>query len=453
MRCLNEKTKTITRSATLSFKKDINQGKHTAIKNILEDGKKLCQFFIDFLWENEILFTDSKKNIHVFNRKKDLLDCPSFISTVGIEIPEKLRHLQGRFIKAISTQACGIVKSKLELRRKRLFVVNELEKEGKTASNLVKKLDKDIVTKPVIKNFNIHLDSNNSDIRILENERKNKKQVVMDGFIQLSAISKKYGRVRIPIRFHRQINKWRALGEINSGIILSKNSVTLSFSVPRPEEKEVGRTVGVDQGIINVVTFSDGQTSGQDKDGHTLQSIQNRLSRRKKGSKRFEKAQRHRENYIGWALNSLDLSEINDIRLEKIYQIRKGKKSSRFLSHWTATKIAEKLERLCEENGVRFSLQSCAYRSQRCSACGFVHEKNRKKKVFRCLSCGFLEDADFNASLNHEAELPSVPIRFIGAGLNKGAGGGFYWKERGFFHTDGSELTVPSDPILNAGFP
>jgi len=63
----------------------------------------------------------------------------------------------------------------------------------------------------------------------------------------------------------------------------------LSFSIARPEEKEVGRTVGVDQGIINVVTFSDGQTSGQDKDGHTLQSIQNRLSRRKKGSKRFEK--------------------------------------------------------------------------------------------------------------------------------------------------------------------
>jgi transposase len=287
---------------------------------------------------------------------------------------------------------------------------------------------------------------------MLENEKKNKKQVAMDGFIQLSAISKKYGRIRIPIRFNRQINKWRAVGEINSGIILSKNSVTLSFSVPMPEKKEVGRRVGVDQGILNVVTFSDGQTSGPDKDGHTLQSIQNRLSRRKKGSKRFEKAQRHRENYIGWALNSLDFSKINDIRLEKIYQIRKGKKSSRFLSHWTATKIAEKLERLCDENGVRFSLQSCAYRSQRCSACGFVHEKNRKKKVFCCLSCGFLEDADFNASLNHEAELPSVPKRFIGIGLNKGAGGGFYWKKLGFFHADGSELTVPNDPMLNVGF-
>jgi len=36
--------------------------------------------------------------------------------------------------------------------------------------------------------------------------------------------------------------------------------------------------------------------------------------------------------------------------------------------------------------------------SQTCSACGFVHPKNRKGKIFCCLHCGYTDDADINAA-------------------------------------------------------
>jgi putative transposase len=44
-----------------------------------------------------------------------------------------------------------------------------------------------------------------------------------------------------------------------------------------------------------------------------------------------------------------------------------------------------------------------AHTSQKCSACGHVHQDNRKGEHFRCLVCGFAMDADTNAAINIEA--------------------------------------------------
>ena len=41
------------------------------------------------------------------------------------------------------------------------------------------------------------------------------------------------------------------------------------------------------------------------------------------------------------------------------------------------------------------------YTSQKCSRCGHVSAENRKTQAgFRCVACGFEENADFNAALN-----------------------------------------------------
>ena len=43
--------------------------------------------------------------------------------------------------------------------------------------------------------------------------------------------------------------------------------------------------------------------------------------------------------------------------------------------------------------------------------------------------------------MNHEVDLPEVPIFVSNLHLNKTEG--FYWKPEGFFRLDGKELRVP----------
>jgi len=51
-------------------------------------------------------------------------------------------------------------------------------------------------------------------------------------------------------------------------------------------------------------------------------------------------------------------------------------------------------------NGGEFELVNPRMTSRRCSCCLFESKDNRKDKCFKCLSCGYEEDADVNAAKN-----------------------------------------------------
>ena len=104
------------------------------------------------------------------------------------------------------------------------------------------------------------------------------------------------------------------------------------------------------------------------------------------------------------------------------------------------TLIRDKLKSKLEETGVQFILQSSTYRSQRCSDCGNVRKANRKGKTYTCKSCGFVCDADLNASLNHKIKLPDIPVAIRKLKINRG--NGFFWKPDGFYLFSGQEFTV-----------
>ena len=148
------------------------------------------------------------------------------------------------------------------------------------------------------------------------------------------------------------------------------------------------------------------------------------MANKTKGSKKFAKAQAHRKNYTNRCLNQLNLEEIKEIRYEKLYQVGKGQRKSRFLSHFAYRNIKDKLLDLAQQHGVRVVEQSSTYRSQRCSDCGYVHKSNRKGKQFKCLSCEMTKDADLNAALNHEQMLVACPFDFRSRENRKG----FFWE-------------------------
>lgn len=413
------------RTSTHYFNKICNKNKLLSLSQFIDEYRNITQLIIDYLWNNEILY-----NNKIFNIQKDMLDCPSFISTKDLNFNS---NLSKRAIKCAATQACSIVKSTVEKRRKRLYILNKLIDEGEDTSNLLKKLENNPINKPKItKNFKCELNSICCDFIETNNS--------FDGFVQLKSIGKKYGKIRIPIKFHRQSNKWKKIGTLKNSFLISNNYIDMRWEIDFPNKKEKGIIVGADSGMRTCLTLSDGQSTKKCPHGHDLLSIGKKLSRRKPGSKGFQRAQDHRENYINWSINQLNFDGIKQINLEEIYDINRYKNTSKLLKRWKNTLIRDKIQKIGEETGVQINFQSSPYRSQRCFSCGYVNKLNRKGKVFLCRMCGYTEDADLNASLNHTKELPKINRNLLHLKLNKE---GFYWIEQGIFNLNGEEFTVP----------
>lgn len=197
---------------------------------------------------------------------------------------------------------------------------------------------------------------------------------------------------------------------MKTGIRLTNKSVTFMFELKEPPKKKTGTTVGIDIGQTTLLSCSNGYTSVPDKHGWDLVSITEKMCRKKKGSKAFKRAEQHRTNYINWSINRLNLRDVKEVRVERIKHMRKGRRTSRRLSHWTYTGIFSKLESKCLEQGVLVTKISPTYTSKRCSECGWTRRNNRKGKLFKCGVCGQSMDADLNASRNIVSDLK--PIQF-----------------------------------------
>ena len=162
-----------------------------------------------------------------------------------------------------------------------------------------------------------------------------------------------------------------------------------------------GITLGIDIGISDTWVTSDGVCSKANRHGYDLSKIMSILSRRKKGSNGFRRAQDHRTNYVNWSVKKIFSKDISTIVLEDIKNLRKGKKNvNRFRSHWTYTKIFNRIEQNSEELGVQVLHVNPRNTSRKCSACGVINAKSRVGKVFNCVACGHTMDADHNSAIN-----------------------------------------------------
>ena len=85
-------------------------------------------------------------------------------------------------------------------------------------------------------------------------------------------------------------------------------------------------------------------------------------------------ALKHRDDEINRVINSLDLQDISTIFLEDLKQVKYkskfSKKTNNKVQHWVYTKVRQKFEALCQENGILLDFVSPSYTSQCCSSCG-----------------------------------------------------------------------------------
>lgn len=71
-----------------------------------------------------------------------------------------------------------------------------------------------------------------------------------------------------------------------------------------------------------------------------------------------------------------------------------------YLKNWSYYDLQTKITNKAKEEGIEVISINPAYLSQRCSQCGCINKENHNAYLFKCINCGFEEDADYNASQN-----------------------------------------------------
>jgi IS605 OrfB family transposase len=208
--------------------------------------------------------------------------------------------------------------------------------------------------------------------------------------------------ITIPINQNTHMNRFLGQGwRIGSTIRLGMDDrgvwVELIFEKERPEPRTEGKIIGIDRGFRKAFVTSDGQEIGAE--------LRDQIRRKHKRSKR---AYRHIKTELFRHLKRLKLEGVKTIVLEDLRYIKHGKRGTfsrnvnSLLSFWSLTRAVDWLRCRCEELGVRMTFVSPYKTSQRCHSCGKIDSKNRKGERFRCLSCGYEDDADHNVAKNLE---------------------------------------------------
>ena len=389
---------------TLKF---CNTGKTVLLTIFIAEYRDAVKFFVDLFWNMKIIPILAPKEI-----------------TKQLET-----KLAARAVQAAAKQASAIVRGVKKKQEQREYRYSKLLNDGKfkQARRLRAVIDTHKISKPVVDNVCPELDS-----RFIEFVW-NSSNSYIDGWLIFKPGVGYKTRIAIPIKKHEHFNKMLVDGTIKTGVRLSNDSITFMFDIEEAPKIEVGSTIGIDIGVNNVVSVSNGFQSVVDKHGWTLDKIMDKMCLKKPGSKAYARLQALRINHTNWCANQVNLSGVKHVYCENIFDLGRGVRSSKKLRRWPCKSILDKLEDRCLNAGVQFSKSPPAFTSQRCSSCGWVQNSNRDKKKFKCKSCGHTQDADLNASLNISFNLPSLGEDW--RKLNNKQG--FYWI------ASGREFIVP----------
>ena len=227
-----------------------------------------------------------------------------------------------------------------------------------------------------------------------------------DGWLTVAAFDKsKRGRkLRIPLRLTKRFREFLSSGwtlKKTVKVVPKTNCVVVTFE-REAEKRTGGDTLGVDVGIADVVSDSRGHRTSDHVHPHgwTMAKVLQRVQRRKKGSEGSRRARALRDNFVGWAVNKLNLDGVKELKLEDLRGMKHGRHADGLRRAWTYPTIFQRLSRRAEEQNVSVTLVDPRNTSRTCSACGAVDAESRSGKSFRCVACGHAADADLNAAIN-----------------------------------------------------
>lgn len=206
-------------------------------------------------------------------------------------------------------------------------------------------------------------------------------------------------------------------GESDLCLIDGEFYLFTSCEVNEPTPKDVDDFLGVDLGIANIASDSDGKQYA----GNKVNSLRKRhaklraklQSKGTKSAKRLLKKRSRKEKRFAKDVNHQIAKQIvvsakdtnRGIALEDLTGIRERvtvkKAQRRQHSAWSFHDLRSKIEYKAQLYGVHFVVVDPRNTSKGCSACGCIDSRNRPNQVtFLCVSCGHSANADTNAALN-----------------------------------------------------
>ena len=204
-----------------------------------------------------------------------------------------------------------------------------------------------------------------------------------------------------------------------SDLVLRDGKFFLFATCDEQEPRAVysGKVLGIDRGIANIATCSNGQNyngKGVNRVRHRnealraclqhkgTKSAKRLLKKRKRKEQRFVRDTNHKISYrvvreaqrTGAGIALEDLQGIRD-------RTRVRKSQRRNHNSWSYYQSGQFIEYKTRRQGVPFTTVDPHYTSQHCPCCGHISRKNRPNRdLFHCKVCGFAGPADVVASVN-----------------------------------------------------
>lgn len=188
---------------------------------------------------------------------------------------------------------------------------------------------------------------------------------------------------------------------------------------PEPKTTNDNQVVGVDLGIVQFATLSNGEVIANpkflSKSLPKLKVLQRKLSRQVKGSnertktkkklaKLHKKISNQRKDFLHKVstdlvtkYSTIVIEDLNVSKMNSSVSSRLNRSISDVGFYNFRLFLQYKSKERCQE----LIIVNPAYTSQTCSSCGNIDKKSRKtQSKFKCVSCGFEINADLNASIN-----------------------------------------------------
>jgi IS605 OrfB family transposase len=244
------------------------------------------------------------------------------------------------------------------------------------------------------------------------------------------------GRIIVPMRFgaYQEARLDRAKGQADLILRDGVFYLYLTIDLPTPPPIEPSGVIGVDLGIVEIASDSEGNQYS----GAAVKAVRQRvkehrrqLQKRKTRSafKRLQRTRRRQSRFvrntnhvISKELVHRALSQAKALALEDLQGIRErasvlSREMRWLLGNWAFDQLKQFIGYKAEAAGIPVITVDPRNTSRTCSACGHCAKENRPSQAkFLCLECGLEMNADLNASRNikarAEVRLPNVPPVF-----------------------------------------
>jgi putative transposase len=231
--------------------------------------------------------------------------------------------------------------------------------------------------------------------------------------------------------FHRPLE-----GEVK-GVIIKKSATgwyaIFQVEVEKEPLEKTGKVVGIDLGVEKLVTTSDGVVIENpkvfDKVEKRIKILQKSLSRKKKGSRNYEKVRKklakiheHVKNLMNdyihkvtsWLVEQYSEIYVEDLDVKDMVEDSNSKTLRKHILHANFSRFMSYLSYKASRAGRRVVKVNPKNTSKTCTECGYVKKDlTLSDRVFSCPKCGWVTDRDYNASLNTlraGSGLPREPV-------------------------------------------